>query len=159
MKFLRTIIAPVLFATVFVSVDVTNADATQNSKQSTSVPSDQKKRCPQYEHLLKKYDLTPVKTFSYIMWRESRCNPKAQNATWDKRGNMTWHLNSNGTYDTGLLQINSSWRTVTRNVCGKKATDNHMAGLKNVDCNLRVASWLLHNTKSGLGNWGGSSGL
>lgn len=148
MRFLRTIITPVLLATVFVGVGVNNADAAQVSK-----------RCPQYEHLLKKYGLTPVKTFSYIMWRESRCNPKAQNATWDKRGNMTWHLNSNGTYDTGLLQINSSWRTVTRNVCGKKATDNHMAGLKDVDCNLRVASWLLHNTKSGLGNWGGSSGL
>ena len=158
MKTLRLLIAPVLLATVITGIG-NSASATSYPKQSISIPKDKKKRCPQYEHLLKKYDLKPVETFSYIMWRESRCNPKSQNASWDKNGKMTSHLNANGSYDTGLLQINSSWKTVTRNVCGKNATDNHMAGLKDVDCNLRVASWLLYNTKSGIRNWGGSSGL
>jgi hypothetical protein len=72
---------------------------------------------------------------------------------------MTSWLNSNKSYDTGLVQINSSWKTVTRNVCGKKATDNRMAGLKNPHCNLAVAKWILTNTKGGLRNWRITSGV
>ena len=61
---------------------------------------------------------------------------------------MLWTLNKNGSIDRGLVQINSCWKTLTKQVCG---TD--LDGLLNVDCNLKVAKYLLDNTKSGLGNW------
>ena len=71
-----------------------------------------------------------------VAYRESRCNPKAHNTT----------LNRNGTQDLGLVQVNSSWKTVTRNICG---TD--INGLFNVDCNLSVAKYLYDN--GGLRHW------
>ena len=112
------------------------------------ISKDQTKRCPKYEKLFKEYGL-PVEIFSYIAWRESRCNPKAINAKF-KNGKIVWTRNSNGTYDSGLVQINSSWRTLTRNVCKSK----DLQILFNVDCNLKVAKFLLEETKSGLNNWG-----
>lgn len=99
------------------------------------VPTDLKHRCPQWEPKFREYGL-PVKAFSYIAYRESRCNPKAHNTT----------LNRNGSQDLGLVQVNSSWRTVTRNICGTDIT-----GLFNVDCNLAVAKYLYDN--GGLGHW------
>lgn len=117
------------------------------------VPNNPEMRCPQFEPIFRAYGLFPVKTWSYIAWRESRCRPNAQNATWDKNGNVTYMLNKNGSYDTGLLQINSSWRTVTINVCGKHAVENRMQGLKDVDCNLRVARYIMENSSGGLSNW------
>ena len=99
------------------------------------VPTHSKQRCPQWEPKFREYGL-PVKAFSYIAYRESRCNPKAHNTT----------LNRNGSQDLGLVQVNSSWRTVTRNICGTDIT-----GLFNVDCNLAVAKYLYDN--GGLGHW------
>ncbi len=99
------------------------------------VPTHSKHRCPQWEPKFREYGL-PVKAFSYIAYRESRCNPKAHNTT----------LNRNGSQDLGLVQVNSSWRTVTRNICGTDIT-----GLFNVDCNLAVAKYLYDN--GGLGHW------
>ena len=112
--------------------------------------SNEGKSCPQFEELFKEYGLNPVKTFSYIAYRESRCRPKAVNAKWDENGNVTWTLNNNGSIDRGLFQINSSWRTVTSNVCGSKAGD--MDVLYDLDCNLKVAKYLLDN--GGLSHWG-----
>lgn len=103
--------------------------------------------CPQFEGLFKQYGLLPVETFSYIAWRESRCRIKAINALWDDDGNMTYHLNKNKTWDSGLLQINSSHKTITKQVCG-----GGLELLLNIDCNLKVAKYLLDN--GGLGNWG-----
>jgi hypothetical protein len=99
------------------------------------VPKDPTQRCPQWEAKFREHGL-PVKVFSYIAWRESRCNPKAHNTT----------LNRNGTQDLGLIQANSSWKTVTRNICGTDIT-----GLFNVDCNLSVAKYLYDN--GGLRHW------
>ena len=99
------------------------------------VPTHSKQRCPQWEPKFREHGL-PVKAFSYIAYRESRCNPKAHNTT----------LNRNGSQDLGLVQVNSSWRTVTRNICGTDIT-----GLFNVDCNLKVAKYLYEN--GGLGHW------
>ncbi len=99
------------------------------------VPNDKSKRCPQWEPKFAEYGL-PVKAFSYISWRESRCSVSAWNRT----------LNKNKTHDLGLLQVNSSWRTVTRNICGTDIT-----GLFNVDCNLSVAKYLYDN--GGLRHW------
>lgn len=124
-----------------------------HSGRRAKVPSDQSKRCPQLEPVFEAYGLYPIQTWSYIAWRESGCNRKAQNATWDKNGNMTYALNRDGSYDTGLLQINSSWRSVTAKVCGEKAVDGKMQGLKNVDCNLRVARYIMEHSQGGLSNW------
>jgi hypothetical protein len=99
------------------------------------VPKDPTQRCPQWEAKFREHGL-PVKAFSYISWRESRCSVSAWNRT----------LNKNKTHDLGLLQVNSSWRTVTRNICGTDIT-----GLFNVDCNLSVAKYLYDN--GGLGHW------
>ncbi len=115
------------------------------------VLKDDTKRCPELEETLMEYGLQPVRVFSYIAWRESRCRVKARNARWDRHGNMVYALNSDGSYDSGLLQINSTWRTVTENICGSWATRNRMQGLMKLDCNLRVAKYLLEN--GGLGHW------
>ena len=117
------------------------------------IPSDLSKRCPQWIPLFQEYGLEPVEVFSYIAWRESGCNPQAQNAKWDANGNMTYHLNKDKSYDTGLLQINSSWYSVTKLVCGKDSVDGRMAGLKDPVCNVMVAKYIMDNSKGKLGNW------
>ena len=99
------------------------------------------KSCPQWESKLKAQGLVPVKKFSQIMWRESRCQEK-----------VISKKNSNGTRDYGLLQINSSWRTVTRNVCGVK----NINALLDSKCNLKVARYLFDN--GGIGHWKATSG-
>lgn len=99
--------------------------------------------CPQYEAQLRKHGL-PVKEFSYIMWRESRCNPKAVSSQ-----------NGDGSYDYGALQVNSTWRTVTARVCHRPARQVKKSLLK-LECNLRVARYLYKN--GGLGHWRITSG-
>ncbi len=118
------------------------------------VPQDPEKRCPKWEAAFADYGLFPIETWSYIAWRESRCRIKAQNAEWDSNGNMTYHLNADKSYDTGLLQVNSSWRSRVAEVCGEWAIENRMQGLKTLDCNLKFARWLMENSKGGLSNWG-----
>jgi phage baseplate assembly protein W len=89
-----------------------------------------------------------VEVFSYIAYRETRCNAKAVNAKFDADGNVTWTLNKNGSIDRGLLQINSCWKAVTQKVCG-----TGLEGLFDVSCNLKVAKYIMDNSASGLGNW------
>lgn len=109
---------------------------------SGSYPQDKAKRCPQWEGRLRYNGLVPVDRFSYIMWKESRCQE-----------NVISKPNKNGTRDYGLLQINSSWVSVTRKLCGGK----DMKVLLNHKCNLKVAKYLLDN--GGLGHWSATSGL
>lgn len=130
------------------TVDTTPPTTTLPDEEYVGIESDQ--RCPRWEPYFKEYGL-PVKRFSYIAWRESRCRIKAVNAKWDAQGNITWTLNKDGSYDSGLLQINSSWKTVTRNVCG-----GGIELLLTLDCNLRVAKYLYDN--GGLGHWKATSG-
>lgn len=99
------------------------------------ISTDHKQRCPKWEAKFREYGL-PVQAFSYIAYRESRCNPKAWNRT----------LNANGSQDLGLVQVNSSWKTVTHDICG-----TGIKGLFDVDCNLSVAKYLYDN--GGLGHW------
>lgn len=123
------------------------------------IPSDETKRCPKWENALRNYDL-PVPIFSYIMWRESRCIPKAigwnykegTNHTNCKRSPASTYKKCSAvsSYDSGLLQINSSWVTATSKVCKSKWGD--MTVLLQPDCNLKMGKYLL--TSSGLGNWG-----
>jgi hypothetical protein len=102
------------------------------------VPKDQSKRCPQWEDEFAAFGL-PVETFSYVAWRESRCSPLSHNKT----------LNKNKTQDRGLLQINSSWVTVTAKECASQRGD--LSVLFNVRCNLAVARYLYRN--GGLRHW------
>ncbi len=117
------------------------------------VPGDPSKRCPKLEPVFEAYGLYPIQTWSYIAWRESGCRPKAQNAKWDAAGNMTYALNKDGSYDTGLLQINSSWYSAVKKVCGDNAVENRMQGLKTVHCNLMMARYIMNNSQGGLSNW------
>jgi len=118
------------------------------------VPQDPTKRCPQWEPLFAKYGL-PVETFSYIAWRESRCRRVAINATWDKAGNMTWALNNDKSWDSGIIQVNSSWIRSVRLVCGVDTGNKRkdLEALFNPECNVKFARWIIDNTQSGLGNW------
>jgi hypothetical protein len=120
-----------------VALEVVNAKEILPEQQAVpkGIPRDKTKRCPQWEAKFREYGL-PVVAFSYISWRESRCSVSAHNTT----------LNRNKTHDIGLVQINSSWRTVTRDICGTDIT-----GLFDVDCNLSVARYLYDN--GGLGHW------
>jgi hypothetical protein len=102
------------------------------------VPADKSKRCPQWEDEFAAFGL-PVKTFSYVAWRESRCSPLSWNRT----------LNKNKTQDRGLLQINSSWVTVTAKECASQRGD--LSVLFDVRCNLAVARYLYRN--GGLRHW------
>ena len=92
--------------------------------------------CPKWEPAIKAAGL-PVKDFSYIAWRESRCRIKAINAIWNEKGEMIYHLNKNKSYDSGLLQINSGHRELVRRVCG-----GDLKLLLTLDCNLAVAKYL-----------------
>lgn len=83
--------------------------------------------CPRWEPLIKEFKM-PTQWTSHIMWRESRCTERVISKP-----------NSNGTVDIGLMQINSSWRTVTRQIC--KTTD-HIQALRHARCNLKVARYL-----------------
>jgi hypothetical protein len=108
------------------------------------------RRCPAFEQSFDQHRLHPVDVFSYIAWRESRCNPQAVNAIW-KNGKIVWTLNNDGSYDSGLLQINSSWKTVTAQVCGSEF--GNLTVLRNLDCNLKVAKHIMENSSGKLANW------
>ena len=120
--------------------------------------------CRQWHALLRKHDL-PVPLFSRIMFRESRCQPKA--IGWNyKRGKSHRDCKLSpaetykkckaiSSYDSGLLQINSSWSSVTTSVCHSKRYD--LTVLLNPDCNLAVASFLFHQP-GGVSNWRATSG-
>lgn len=113
-----------------------------------NISDDPTQRCPQFEPLFIQYGLEPVEVFSYIAYRESRCNPAAVNARFNKQGNVTWTLNKNGSIDRGLIQINSCWKTVVKSVCG-----TGLEGLFDVHCNLKVAKYIMDNSAGGLSNW------
>jgi hypothetical protein len=119
---------------------------TNDSVYTAKLPVGKQFYCPQYEATFKKYAL-PYKVFSYIAWRESRCNPGAVNATWEN-GQLVWTLNKNGSYDSGLLQINSSWFKTLREQFGHDPQD-----LFNPEVNALFASWILHFSSGRLSNW------
>jgi hypothetical protein len=92
--------------------------------------------CPKWEPAIKAAGL-PVKEFSYIAWRESRCRIKAINAIWNEKGEMIYHLNKNKTWDSGLLQINSGHRELVKKTCR-----GDLDLLLTLPCNLAVAKAL-----------------
>lgn len=130
-----------------------SSTTTTTTTTTTTLPTKSTgvKRCPDLEALLAEYGL-PADPFSYIAWRESRCNPGAVNAKWNEAGEMTYALNKNKTWDSGLLQVNSIHRNLVREVCGKAALRNNLAGLLDLDCQLKVAARLYDGGK-GLSHW------
>jgi len=120
-------------------------------------------RCPQYEKQLKANGL-PVAEFSRIMWRESRCQPKAIGWNYHKgTSNKDCKLSPAATYkrckavrsyDSGLLQVNSGWVTLTAQTCRSARGD--LTVLLQPDCNLAVAGAIYKG--SGIGNWRATSG-
>lgn len=123
------------------------------------------KSCPKYEALLRKHGL-PVKEFTYLMWRESRCQPQA--IGWNYKPGKgpqdcvlspaaTYrHCKAVSSYDIGLLQNNSGWRTVTARICNRPYRQL-IKSLTDPSCNLKVAKYLYDN--GGLAHWKGSSGI
>lgn len=119
--------------------------------------------CPQYEAKLRQYGM-PVKEFSRIMYRESRCQEKA--IGWNYHKGTSYkdcklspaatykRCKAVRSYDSGLLQVNSGWMSLTASVCKGKKYD--MTVLLNADCNLAVASVIYK--ESGIGNWRATSG-
>ena len=105
--------------------------------------------CPKLEKSIRKAGL-PVKEFSYIAYRESKCNVKAINARYDKNGKVTWTLNRNGSIDRGLLQINSVHKETVRTICR-----GDLDKLLTMDCNLKVAKYLYD--RYGMRPWKGQS--
>jgi hypothetical protein len=120
-------------------------------------------RCPKWEKKLRQYKL-PVKEFSFIMWRESKCIRQAIGWNYHKgKSHRDCKLSHARTYrnckavrsyDVGLLQINSSWKTLTAKVC--KTKWGEMLALQDATCNLKVAAYLYKN--GGLHHWRGTSG-
>jgi hypothetical protein len=97
-----------------------------------------RKRCPEWESAFEAAGL-PADIFSFIAWRESRCQPTAYNDT----------LNRDGSRDYGLLQINSTWKKVTSKICGRPW--GQLDILFDPGCNIAVAKYLYDN--GGLGHW------
>ena len=107
---------------------------------ATPAQAAQPHSCPKWEPLIAEYGL-PVKWTSQVMWRESRCQERVISKP-----------NANGTRDIGLMQNNSSWRTVTRAIC---KTNNHIQALRKARCNLAVAKYLFEH--GGKSHWRGTS--
>ena len=119
--------------------------------------------CPQWHAKLKQYGL-PVAEFSRIMYRESRCQPKV--IGWNYRAGTSYkdcklspastykRCKAVRSYDSGLLQVNSGWVTLTAQTCHSALGD--LTVLLQPDCNLRVASAIYKG--SGIGNWRATSG-
>jgi hypothetical protein len=103
--------------------------------------------------------------FAPIMWRESKCQPKAIGWNYHKGKShrdcklAPAHIYKNckavRSYDIGLLQVTSSWKSLTAQVCNKPF--GKMFILQKPECNLRVAS-VLYNKGKGLDNWKATSG-
>ena len=117
--------------------------------------------CQQWHKLLRANGL-PVEVFAPIMYRESRCQPTA--VGWNyKKGfdHDNCKLSPAGTYrkcsyissyDIGLLQINSSWKSLTYQTCKTK----EILTLQKPSCNLAMAA-VIYNKGLGLGNWRATS--
>ena len=168
-RFIKIIISTVLIASLGSAITSHPVKAETISKEQLKreitlvkkqIPKGEEYRCPQYNKLIKEAGL-PVQIFSYIMWRESRCIPKAIGWNYKKgknhndcrvsKASIYKKCKAIASYDSGLLQINSSWTTLTHNLCGKRWGD--MTVLLQTHCNIKVAKYLLYEG-GGFSNWG-----
>jgi hypothetical protein len=116
--------------------------------------------CPEWHDALRKAGL-PVRVFAPVMWRESRCQPTA--IGWNYKQGKS-HKNCKlspartyrkcsavRSYDIGLLQVNSTWKSVTKSIC--KSSD--VLILQKPECNLAVSAYLYAN--GGSSHWRATS--
>jgi hypothetical protein len=116
--------------------------------------------CPEWHDALRKAGL-PVRVFAPIMYRESRCVPQA--IGWNYYKNKSHRdcelsharkyrkCSAVKSYDIGLLQVNSSWRSVTKAIC--KSSD--VLILQKPSCNIAVSAYLYKN--GGSSHWRATS--
>jgi hypothetical protein len=150
-------ITTTIFLSISISIGLTAAPAQAHHKPPKPLP------CPQWHDALRKHGL-PVKIFAPIMARESSCEPKAVGWNYYKgKSHRDCKLSHARTYrkckavksyDVGLMQINSSHKTITARICKYKF--GKMLILQKPNCNLKVAKYLYEN--GGLAHWQGSSG-
>ena len=120
--------------------------------------------CPKYTAEIKKtFQRKDWRTMDRIMHRESKCLNRA--VGWNHYAGMShrdcgdsgrFHQRKRckavRSWDVGLFQVNSSWYTITTQLCGKNTRSEI---LMKSDCNFRVAKWLYQN--GGLAHWQGQS--
>lgn len=116
--------------------------------------------CPEWHDALRKAGL-PVRVFAPIMWRESRCQPRAIGWNYKQgKSHKNCELSPARTYrkcsavrsfDIGLLQVNSTWYSVTKSIC--KSSD--ILILQKPSCNLAVSAYLYAN--GGSSHWRATS--
>jgi hypothetical protein len=150
-------ITTTIFLSISISIGLTAAPAKAHHTPPKPLP------CPQWHDALRKHGL-PVKIFAPIMARESSCEPKAVGWNYYKgKSHRDCKLSHARTYrkckavksyDVGLMQINSSHKTITARIC--KYEFGKMLILQKPNCNLKVAKYLYEN--GGLAHWQGSSG-
>lgn len=116
--------------------------------------------CPEWHDALRKAGL-PVKVFAPVMYRESRCQPRA--IGWNYKQGKSHRdcklspariyrkCNAVRSFDIGLLQVNSSWKSVTKSIC--KSSD--ILILQKPSCNLAVSAYLYAN--GGSSHWRATS--
>lgn len=120
--------------------------------------------CKRWEPMMRAHGL-PVKVFTKIAYRESRCQPRAIGWNYHrgkshrdcKLSHATTYRRCKAvkSYDIGLFQINSTWKSLTRKVCRAPGAD--ILILQKPECNMRVAARLYDGGK-GLSNWRATSG-
>jgi hypothetical protein len=151
--------------TIFLSISISiGLTATPLSAHHTPPKPSVQASCPKYEPLLKKYKL-PVKKMSFVLWRESKCEPKAIGWNYHKGkshrdcklapAHIYKKCKAVKSYDIGLSQVNSTWNRVVAKVC-KRPRQELIKSLTDPECNIKVAKYLYDN--GGMAHWQGSSG-
>lgn len=117
--------------------------------------------CPEWHDAMRNAGL-PVRVFAPIMWRESRCTASAIGWNYKQgKSHKNCKLSPARTYrrcnavrsfDIGLLQVNSTWFSLTKAIC--KSSDIFI--LQKPSCNLAVAAHLWDNGK-GSSHWRATS--
>ena len=116
--------------------------------------------CPKYTTQIKQtFKRKDWRTMDRIMHRESKCINRA--VGWNHYAGMSHRdCKDNGffharkkckavkSWDVGLFQINSTWYTITKRLCGK---NTRTTVLMKSSCNFRVAKYLYKN--GGLAHW------
>lgn len=128
--------------------------------ETISIPRDKTYRCPKLEPAIRKAGLKPTAVWSYIAYRESRCTPKAIGWNYKKgkseedcklsHRSIYKKCSAISSYDSGVWQINSSWKTLTAQTC--KTPYGDLEVLLTVECNIKMVKALYGD--GGLHHWG-----
>lgn len=149
--------------TIFIAV-VTMAPSPALAARETPYEKTIREACGKWYPMMREHGL-PIKLFAKIAYRESRC--QARVIGWNYHSGKSHRdcklspakkyrrCKAVKSYDIGLFQINSTWVTLTRKVCGAPGAD--LLILQQPECNMRVAAHLYDGGR-GLSNWRATSG-